>query len=157
MMYRDLGYTLEEIEKDLKDIGISTIYGSDRLYQYLGDEALKLSKIFKIGDSQYASEDGKMAWDYFFTAIDEGSGFDSGYYREAVNRSIDVAIILIVKNLIENFTTEGIKFQLLCAIEDGIFLSINKLASLNIEDVIESAVIRTFGRKFEVVPKIEIF
>lgn len=155
MMYKDFGYSFDEIEEELKDIGISVINPIDRIQKYLDENALKYSKVLRIGDSSYASDDGKLAWDYFYSAWNEKKQFTGGNYKDPVNRSIDIAIVIITKSILNNFIAKHIDFKICSLGEDGLYFIVEG----NDEDIagcIENCTVRAFGRKFEAKPSLEI-
>jgi hypothetical protein len=161
MMHRDMGFDTWDIDDKLSDIGIASIANAKVVLDIMDDSALYCSKIYKIGDSQYATKDGEMSWDYFGTAYDKDeTAFTSGRYLECVNRSIDMVICLITRSLIENFTSNSVKFDICALNEDGIYFLVDD-TKVNINNIIsntvESVIVRVFGRKFEVKPKITIF
>ena len=156
--HRDFGVESEDIEEGLKDVGLLTISNIDLIQRYYNEEdPLKMSKVFRIGDSQYASKNGNLSYDYFGTALDDGEPFTSGYYRDCVGRSIDVAICIIVKQLIDAFVNNGIYFQICSLSEDGLYFLVENQQTKNVQDCIENIVVRAFGRRFEIQPGVEIF
>lgn len=159
MMYRDLGYDLEDIEKQLEHVGIAAVVGDNQIMPIMdGDSPVDLSKVFKMGDSPYASADCKMSWDYFGTAALPGEeAFDTGRYRDCVGRSIEFAICLILKELIERFNDNSLKFRICALNEDGLYFMVDNLNSVDIYNIIDSVVVRAFGRRFEVKPNIIVF
>lgn len=157
MMYRELGYSTEDIEKKLKDVGISVISGAEIVKEFIDEDAINFSQVCKISSSPYASEDGSLAWDYFFTAMDESRAFEKKRYKEPVERSIDVAIDIIAKQIMDNFILNKVKFQICSMSADGLYFLIDDIDNDKIYEIAEPVIVRIFGRKFEVKPKIEIF
>lgn len=156
MMYRDLDHTMQEIEDKLSNIGMATITPVSTLISLMdGESPLRLSKILRIGDSPYASSDGKLSWDYFSTAADEA--FTSGKYCDCVSRSVDVAIVHLVRDIIDKFNENNIKFKICALNETGLYFIIDESSKSNIQRVFDSAIVRAFGRKFEVRPKVTVF
>lgn len=154
MMYRDLGITTELMEEKLYDIGITTIVPSEMITSIFNDSALTLSKILKIEDSPYASDNGKLSWDYF-CVLEEA--FTSKEYKDCVGKSVDIAIAIISKSIINNFIKENIKFKICALNEDGLYFLISDYENKNLDNVFESVVVRAFGRNFEVKPEVTIF
>lgn len=156
MMYRDLDHTMEEIEDKLSDIGIATITPVSKLIDLMdGESPLRLSKVLRIGDSPYASDDGKLSWDYFSTAADEA--FTSHKYCDCVGRSVDVAIVHLVKDIIDKFNEKSIKFKICALNETGLYFMVDETYKSNVQKVFDSVIVRAFGRKFEVQPKVTVF
>ena len=163
MMHRDLGYETSEIDKKLDHIGIATIVDGKELIDFINTndaDVLDDSKVFKIGDSPYASLDGKLSWDYFGTAYQNSrEAFQSGKYAECVGQSIDVAVSILNKNIIEKLAAANIKFSICHLSENGLFYLVEdsaKIKELISSKYFESAVIRSFGRRFEIYPKISL-
>ena len=158
MMFRDLGYTDASIEKDLEDIGLTVISPSSRIQSYIDEDALRLSKVFKIGNSPYANFDGSLSWDYFYTAMDDGKPFYSKKYRDCVERSVNVAISIIVKSLLDNFNSFNIDFRPCTFTEEGFYIFVDSsMSKEKLKSLLDNVIVRSFGRKFEVKPKIELF
>lgn len=158
MMFRDLGETHKSIEEKLINVGITTLEPSNVLTQFIDGSPLDYSKFMKIGDSPYATIDGKMSWDYFSSSTKNGDkAFTSGMYRECVGRSVDIANMIIMKNVVNNLNINKAKYGLCAINEDGIYMVINNADSIDMSSIFESVSVRAFGRMFEVVPNIEIF
>lgn len=160
MIYRDYGYDLPDIEKELADIGVVTISSADRILDIFKTEdmtPIQCSQIYKIGDSPYSTFNGKLSWDYFNTAASDGDAFSSGRYKECVERSINVGIDIIAKSIIEKFNDSNIQFKICAMNEDGLYFMMKPSDARKVQNIIDSVVVRAFGRKFEVKPKITIF
>ena len=164
MMYRDINNeTHRDMENRLSNIGITTVVPSSIILNNLnGDSAIDMSQYMKIGDSPYASEDGKLSWDYFYSVVNDSGAFSTGRYRECVDRSFSITHMILVKETFISLKKQKIQAQL-CAINtDGIYIIMNtddisKLKQLNERLNFESVSIRAFGRKFEVKPKVSVF
>ncbi len=156
MMHRDLGYSNYNMEERLKKIGIVGVYDiRDFLDNIEKDErdTYKLSKMLGIENSPYLRADRKKITDYF--NIKE---FNAKLYREAVEYSCRHAMMLVLEKTMNNLYNSKLKFSL-CAITnteiDIIFEDVN---SLNIDEkLVESVIVRIFGRRFEVKPKIQVY
>lgn len=158
MMYRDLGYSFQDMEEALKDVGIVAITPAARLLGLLDESPVSLSKHLRIGDSPYATCDGKMAWDYFGLAEQDGSSaFSSGRYIDCVGYSLDVALSIINMHILKTLHSANITVGLCAINENGIYYLADKLSSQKVADTADSVVVRAFGRRFEVIPKVEIF
>lgn len=162
MMYRDLGETHQSMEDKLSDIGIATVYPISRLLEGLdGESPVAMSQYMKIGDSPYASDNGKLSWDYFYSIVNSGGSFNTGKYRDCVGRSFDITSVIIAKLVLSSLLRVKLKAQLCAVNTDGIYLIVNdsldKLDSLDLNNLFDTVVIRAFGRKFETKPKVRIF
>lgn len=157
MMYRDLDETMKSMEEKLRDIGVATVVPSSRLTKLIEDSPLDFSKFMRIGSSSYASVDAKISWDYFGTTYNSGESFSSKCYAECVGRSVDVAQLLIAKMILTVFNEQGFEFRICAINEEGFYFLIDNLGSVDINSVLESVVVRAFGRKFEVTPKVKVF
>lgn len=158
MMHRDLGYESSDIEEMLKNIGILAISDSNIFNEIIKtDEPLSMSKIYRIGNSIYATADGKLSYDYFGTIAEEDKSFKSGYYKDCVERSVDIAICILTKSIIDALALNKIRFQICSLNEDGLYFMVDNTKNLEMSKIFESVAVRVFGRKFEVKPEIEIF
>ena len=163
LMYRDLGKTFDEVEEELSDCGIVAIYPYSRLAEVMGSndgEMIDIGKVFRIGDSPYATKDGKLSWDYFGTAYLPGEkAFDSGLYNECVTRSINVASVILTRVIINNCISNKINFNICSIGEGGFYFMVDKpdIDDNLLEELLPSATVRVFGRQFEVCPNRTIY
>lgn len=158
MMYRDLGLTMKEMEDNLAHIGIATVVDSIELTKFIEEPALKLSQVLRIGDCPYASQDGSLAWDYFgLKATCSNNAFTSGKYKDCVGLSINIAISLINKSILENLIDRSDGVDICALNSNGFYYRIKGIDELDIKSIFEPVIVRAFGRKFEVKPKITIF
>lgn len=154
MMYRDLGETMESMEKKLEDIGITGIYPDTELIKHFDESIYNLSKRFRVGDSPYVSKDRRNNIDYF-----NKKHFSGKYYRDMVEYSVKYALTLIAKSLLYKLGSNNIDFKLCSLSDSGIYFMTTSSEDSGIDTLIneESVVVRAFGRKFMVKPKITIF
>lgn len=154
MMNRDLGETMESMEEKLKDLGITGIYPDTELLKYFEDNIYNLSKQFKVGESPYASRDRRNNIDYF-----NKKKFEGKYYRDMVEYSIRYALTIIAKSLLFKLGGNNIDFKLCSLSDSGIYFMTTASEDSGLDTLIneESVVVRAFGRKFLVKPKITIF
>lgn len=152
IMCRDLGETHESMEEKLKDIGIVAIYDSEKLTKYFKDSPYKLSKIFKIGKSPYEITGTNSIIDYF-----GNKKFDGDRYLDVVRYSCRCAIALIVEDTLRRCIDRNIKVKIAGITDTGIYY-LTKHDDAHIKSLLKNNVyIRAFGRKFEVVPDIQVF
>lgn len=152
IMYRDLDETMQSMEEKLSDIGITGIYPSLELTKYFDDSALNLSKMFKISNSPYCLLDGKTSFEYFGK-----KEFNSPHYRDNVGYSVKHALAIITQSILDKLISSSIDFKL-CSVSDSGIYFITSYSDVDIDKIInESAVVRAFGRRFEVKPKVTVF
>lgn len=153
MMYRDLGETRESMEEYLEDIGITGIYASSELLKHFEENVYMLGKTFRIEDSPYYASDIKKSFEYFGK-----ESFKSKYYKDCIDFSFKHAISIITLNILNKLAVSNLKFQLCSASTSGIYFTITGDSDIDIDKLFnDSAVVRAFGRKFEVKPKITVF
>lgn len=153
IMYRDLDETMESMEEKLADVGITGIYPVDMLLKHFDADILNLSRIYKIGDSPYYTRDTKYIYEYFGK-----KRFKTPYYRDCIEYSIRHAIGIIVDALMNKLSATGLKYSLCGANESGIYFIVDCDNDIDIDNILnESAVVRAFGRRFEVKPKVTVF
>lgn len=152
MMHRDLGETHETMEEKLKDVGIIAINDSSVITKHFTDNSIfELSKSLLISDSPYIVHGRNRIVDYFGR-----SEFKLNRYKDVVSHSCKSVMALIVEYILNKCVSNGVKFKL-CNISDtGIYIIVNSYKELE-NQLYENIYIRTFGRKLEVVPKIQIF
>lgn len=151
MVYRELGETLVSMEEKLEDIGITVIHPSCELTKHFDENALNLSKVLRISNSSYCSADGREIYDYFGQ-----KAFKSDFYRDVVGYSVKRALTIITSSILKVLNSHGIKYKLCSISESGIYFITD--TEVEIDKIInESAVVRAFGRKFEVKPKVTVF
>lgn len=152
MMYRDLGEDSESMEDKLDHIGITGIYPASELLKHFEDDAINLSKIFKVGDSPYRTQDRRIIFEYFGK-----KEFDGKVYRDCVGYSIKHALSIITLAIMERLTANNIQFQL-CSVSDSGVYFVTENDGIEIAEILnESAVVRAFGRRFEVKPEVTVF
>ena len=150
MMYRDLGYTLDEIEEALYSTGITNNNEPDILMNLIradGDDPLKLAKTFKIENSPYININGSIK-DYFGT-----KEFKADSYKKVVSYSCKYAMAIIADNILKNNPHSNIVLMN----ETDIALIVESDNEVNIDNVVDDIIIRIFGRKFKVLPKISSY
>ncbi len=153
IMYRDLGESMSSMEDKLSSLGITGIYPDTELLKYFDENIYTLSKKLKIGDSPYVSKDGRNSIEYFGK-----KKINSKFYNGIVSYSIRHAMSLITKALMAKLNGTNIEFKLCSISESGIYFLINNPNTVDIDEVVnESVIVRAFGRKFEVKPKIVVF
>lgn len=154
MMIRDLGETIESMEEKLKDLGIFMIYSSDELAKYFDKSPYLLSKLLRVSESPYLNHDTRKLKDYFGE-----KEFPGDTYRQAVDYSCKRAMAIVVDQILKKIKENKIP---------GKLLSINStevcfIVTGDIDDDIlinamgEKVCIRAFGRRFEVVPEVQIY
>lgn len=154
MMYRDInvGTTLKEIDTKLEEVGITGVYPVAELLKHCQDDAFMLSKQLRVGSSPYKEQDTHKIIDYF-----SRQHFDGKYYRQAVDYSARYAYTVISKGIMNKLGRSGEECRLISITDSGIYFATNcdedKLHNL----LGESVVVRAFGRRFEVKPKIIFF
>ena len=152
LMNRDLGETHESIEEKLKNIGIVAIYDSNELTKFFKDSPYKLSKIFKIGKSTYEVPGTNTIVDYF-----GNKKFDSDKYMGVVGYSCKCAMTLILEDTLHRCIDRNLKVKVVGISDTGIYYLTDHDDSY-IKNILKNNVyVRTFGRKFEVVPDIQVF
>lgn len=153
MIYRDLGESMESMETKLDNLGITGIYPDSELLKYFDENIYELSKQLKISDSPYASKDKKNNIEYFGR-----KRFDGKYYRDMVEYSIKHALTIITKSILFKLSGFNIDFKLFSISDSGVyFITTYEDKKLVESTVSESIVVRAFGRKFEVKPRITMF
>lgn len=151
MMYRDLDETMESMELKLENIGITGIYPSIELTKYFDESVVNLSKIFKISNSPYCTSD-MNSFEYFGKKT-----FKSRHYRDNVGYSIKHALTILTQSILDKLVTSNIDFKL-CSVSDSGIYFITEESDVDIDSLLnESAVVRAFGRRFEVKPKVTVF
>lgn len=154
MMYRDInaGTTLKDMDKALSELGITGIYPVSELLKHCQDDAFLLSKQLRVGSSPYREADTRKLLDYF-----SRKRFSGKYYRDAVDYSARYAYTVIAKSIMYKLSHNGEEYSLISITDSGIYFS-TKCEDEKLQNLLgESVVIRAFGRRFEVKPKIVFF
>lgn len=153
MMYRDLGETNDTIEDKLSGIGILSISESSELTKYFTDSPYELSKLLRVASSPYLVPGENKMVDYFGRKT-----IDTDRYREIVSYSCRCAMAFIVEALMKKASSNGLKIRLCGVFDTGVCLIVPEKENVDIQkEVAEAVYIRTFGRKLEVKPKVQIF
>jgi len=153
LAYRDLDFTNEFIENELKDIGLITIYDSKVLQNIIDDRAYDKVMVMRIGDTAYMAPNRKEIYTYFGDSLE----YD-GAYRKVLTESCNTAISIIVMNLLSKINSMGADVKVYAVFEDSVYFSVPDGRNADIEQVLTTPiVVRAFGRKFEVKPKVQIY
>lgn len=150
IMFKDLGEDHSSIEEKLKDVGIVTVTKCSAITKYFNESPYKLSKMLKISDSPYLVPGTENIIDYFGR-----TEFPAKEYRDVVSYSCKCVMAFIVEALLKKCSANKIKVSLCGVFETGIYLMTNK--DVDKDELGEAIYVRVFGRKLEVVPKIQIF
>lgn len=155
-MSRDLDQTHETIEELLKDCGIIGFEPASLLTNFFkenGDEVYRLSKSMKIIDTPYYSYDNKKVQDYFYS-----KEFKTDRYADVVEYSCKYANVLIANAIIKNSLHSNVELKLLMVDATNIAFIVNTTDEVNIkQNIIGDISIRTFGRRFQIEPNIQMF
>lgn len=153
LMYRDMGETHSTMEEKLADIGIVSVYSGKALTKHFSEKVYELSKLMHVADSPYLVEGSGTITDYF-----GAKEFKSKSYKEVVSHSCRSAMSFIVEALLKKCAGNNIKFKLCGVFDTGIYLLVSSQVDSYIKQQLKETVyIRTFGRKLEVSPKIQVF
>ena len=140
MMYRDIGYTFNELEKQFKNIGIVTVYELKYLDNIIDTQGMyEDSKCLRIEDSQYNIHRTNKILDYFGSKT-----FNNTYYKDVVKYSCLKAMNIVAENLILS------RYDVIGVDETHVYIVSNK----DIDKSKIASCVRVFGRKFEVTPKV---
>lgn len=155
MIYRDLGYSTEDMEEKLSDVGITGVYPADRLLQIFGeDDPLALGMIMRIEDTQYKSVNSQHFKSYFNTG-DKFDDIKTKYYKDIITPSCKIAMSLLSSSVFNILNSKGIEFKLVSVNNKGIYIIVSDANATKVPK--EHAIIRAFGRMFEVTPKLVVF
>jgi len=155
LMHKDMEYTHADMEDKLKEVGIVGIYDIKYLFDKLEEDdrnAYMLSKKLKIGKSYYKTADKRKIVDYFNLKT-----FNAVKYKDVVHYSCERAILLILEKILNNLYRSKVEFSLCMVTNTEIDIVFNDIGDFNIRDIVENAIIRVLGRKFEVKPKVQIY
>jgi hypothetical protein len=148
IMFRDLGYTFREIEEKLSDIGLVSTYSSSYIESIFTEcKPYKLSLELKTENPPLTEDNPKEVYGYFVH-----KRYKAGYYKDVVRGSCREAICLVLCKYIEAVIQNEISTELCYIDETRLAFKVGK--SVDIDRLLDSVSIRTFGRQFEVVPKI---
>lgn len=149
MMYRDLGETNRTIEEKLDQIGIVAVNESKELTKHFTGSPYKASKVLPVEKSPYLTPDNNKILDYFGVCE-----FDADTYKKAVSYSCRYAMAIILESMIKENAILANKIKICGVFDTSIYLLMDE----NMKDrLTDSICVRAFGRKFEVVPKAQIF
>lgn len=153
IMYRDLDETNESMEEKLSDVGIISISNSTVLTKYFKESPYELSKVLRISSSPYLVPGTNKVVDYF-----GNKEFDSASYRGVVGYSCRSAMSFVTEALMQKCATSGLKFKICGVFDTGIAVMVGNKDNLDIQkELAETIYIRTFGRKLEVKPRVQVF
>jgi len=153
IVYKDLDMTNAHIETLLKDIGIITIYDYKVIEALVESKTYDKSMIMRIGESSYVMPDRKSACTYFGEKVNI-----NGWYKPIIEESCNTAISIIVQNVLGKLSVLDSSIRIYGIFEDSAYFLLPNGKSEQIENILNtSVVVRTFGRKFEVKPNVQMY
>ena len=152
MAYRDLGETRDSIEELLDEIGITGVYPASSILNSFESNIFDICKTLIVDDSPYRIKDLRLTQEYFGKET-----FKSKYYADAIEYSAKHAMAIIANSILAKLVAGKIKFSLCSVSTSGVYVIIHGENTDIIEKIKESAVVRAFGRRFEVHPRITVF
>jgi len=152
--YLDLGYTTEEIEDKLKDVGIVATYDSSDFGDLLEDNLYIVMCGLKIEDSPYVSVDNKNMHDYFGDKVK-----DRVNYLETLTKSSKKIMAIVAMDVLTEADKHSCKIELAGVYEDSLVILVPDKCSVELlsEKLAQPQVIRLFGRKFLFKPEVQIY
>ena len=156
MMYRDLGYTFEDLEKTLEDVGITGVHSASIISKLIeDDDIIRDAKMYRIGDTPYRGLDAGRYRQYF-RLDDETNHVKTNLYKDITIPSYQVAMTLITGKVLEELQNNYVRFKLVGVGIDGIYIIVPTQAEAE-RIPKEPVAVKALGRLFEVVPKLTIF
>lgn len=153
IIYKDLELTNAHIETLLKDIGIIAIYDYKLIESIIESKTYDKGMVMRIGESSYVMPDRKSACTYFGEKVNI-----NGWYRPIIEESCNTAMSIIVQNVLGKLGSLDSDIRICGIFEDSAYFLLPNGKSEQIEEVLNtSVVVRTFGRKFEVKPKVQMY
>lgn len=152
--YHDLGYTHEEIEDTLGDIGIVAHYESSKLGKLLEERNYRILYNLRIEDSDYLLPDKKGINDYYGETVK-----DKISYIEALDSTSRKSMSIIVTEILSEALSNKYEVQLVGVYEDSLVLLVpHDLDAKTIgKQLAKAQVVRIFGRKFAFEPAVQIY
>ena len=156
MMYRDLGYTFEDLEKNLEDVGITGVHSASIISKLIeDDDIIRDAKMYRIGDTPYRGLDAGRYRQYF-RLDDETNHVKTNLYKDITIPSYQVAMTLITGKVLEELQNNYVRFKLVGVGIDGIYIIVPTQAEAE-RIPKEPVAVKALGRLFEVMPKLTIF
>lgn len=152
-IYREIGYSLSDIENKLRDLGIAGFNSSSKLI----DRIENLKSMYSIGknkrvvDTPYKS----LKKDHIMSYLGNEYSTKGKTYQEIIEISCKEIISLIASNLALNVDKKLNSIKIISIGIDGFTIMCD--SDINIYDYIETIVIRSFGRQFLLETRVEEF
>lgn len=151
--YTDFDVSIDDIEEVLKDVGIITIYPRKILSKLIDEKTYEKSLVMRIGDTPYLAPNKKTIYSYFGDELT-----NDGKYFRVINESCSTAISIIVENILNKINRMGYNIKIYGVFEDSVYFMLPDGRSKEIEkELSEPVIVRAFGRKFEVTPKVQVY
>ena len=164
LVHEDLCETFESMEKKLQDVGVGKVHEADKITKWFNDEdILKIAKELLIGDSPYADYDSHFINDYFnvnrFPIYTNNSISSSrvnkhNHYKEVIEYSCKHAMSIIICSIIKTIARSEMNVVVTGYDEYTICAVVSDNDKEEFPKILNDIVIRAFGRKFRVEPKI---
>lgn len=155
IVYREFGYSFSDIEHMLCSVSILNIQDTKILYDkgLLSDDIYSVALEMAVGDTPHLDTETHEVTDYFGNIHKA-----SKYYREAVLGSRNVAMNILLQQLLYNATQHGYKIKLAGVFEDSLYFILPSDEAEEIQKgLTDSLTIRLFGRMFEINPIVKLY
>lgn len=150
--YLDLGVTLDEVEKELEELGIINIYPDDKLNTLLDDIKYEYIMSMIVGETTYTSVNRQHFTDYFGDKVK-----NTDKYSDIIRQTSNRIMTIIVDDILNKAKENNIEFKIAAVHIDSIAFVIDKEQVKKVDKLNLNQVVQIFGRKFEFKPEVEIY
>lgn len=160
-IYRDLGYSHQDIEDLFDSLGITGTVSPKVCIEFFKEELLNpydFSKSAKIEDSPYINKESHKIKDYYNTKEFKTKtyGDTAASYFEVVRSSVKDTLDIIVTELFRQIIKYDEYAKLVSIGETTVIFIVDENADIKLEDLTSCISVRIFGRNFEAIPKITV-
>lgn len=156
-IYRDFGYSIDDIEEVLCSAGIAGIVDIKDIKDFLNNEKLNAFMIgrgAKMEDCPYISSETRTIKNYLGT---NKFKLSSLYYNDVLIDNAKTITSLIASEVHKVLNDKGIDARIVMIGETNLAIIVNEDSDIETSSLIENISIRFFGRNFKVDAQISVY
>lgn len=155
IVHREFGFTFEDIEKELSSISLLSVQDCSILYdkELLTPNTYNIALEMAVEDSPHLDMETHEITDYFGIKHEP-----SKYYREAILASRDMAMNILLQQLLTKAIQKGFDIKLAGVFDDSLYFVVPISNAEEIQTGLQDSLeVRIFGRIFELNPIIKLY
>lgn len=155
IVHREFGFTFDDIEKALSSISLLSVQDCQILYdkELLAPNTYNIALEMAIEDSPHLDIETHEITDYFGIRHES-----SKYYREAILASRDMAMNILLQQILTKAIQKGYEIKLAGIFDDSIYFVVPANIAEDVQNGLrDNLEVRLFGRIFEINPIVRLY